>query len=202
MAEGNVCCSLCANASSSEVWRPSGLHQLNDVSNKDKHIQKDRSDKIKELKSDIAELNHLLKHVGRQSVKVIISTEVNTILAKIESLYEIANEQTSVEPRWTEVITWRHKRSNSDRRDNFYRIPFIKNRYKLSCDIEANETQTFSSDGNQKIMKPYKKQASSRKKRHKIIIIGDSHGRECASKISYNLDSNFEVQGIIKPMRT
>jgi hypothetical protein len=64
-AEDNVCCSLCANASSSEVRRPSGLHQLNDVSNKDNHIPKDRSDQIKELKSDIAELNHLLKHARR-----------------------------------------------------------------------------------------------------------------------------------------
>jgi hypothetical protein len=56
-----------------------------------------------------------------------------------------------------------HKRNNSDRRDDIYRIPVIKNRYKLSCDIEANETQTFSSAGNKKIMKSYKKQASSRK---------------------------------------
>jgi hypothetical protein len=129
----------------------------------------------------------------------VISTEVNIILTKIESLYETGSEQTSVEPRWTEVITRRHKKSNSDRRDNIYRLPVITNRYKLSCDIEANETQTFSSVGNQIIIKPNKKQASSRKKKHKIVIIGDSHGRECASKISYNLDSDFEVQGIIKP---
>jgi proline dehydrogenase len=101
MAEDNVCRALSANASSSEVRRPSGLHQLNDVLNKDNHTQKDRSDKIKELKSDIAELNHLLKHDVRQSVKEFISTEVNITLAKIESLYENASEQALIEPRWT-----------------------------------------------------------------------------------------------------
>jgi TolA-binding protein len=136
MAEDNVCCSLCANASSSEVQRPSGSHQLNDVSNKDNHIPKDRSDQIKELKSDISELNHLLKHVERQSVKEVISTEVNIILAKIESLYEIASEQMSIELRWTEGMTRRHKRSNSDRRDNIYRIPVItRARISMTCHI-------------------------------------------------------------------
>jgi hypothetical protein len=102
-------------------------------------------------------------------------------------------------PRWTEVVNRRHKRANSGKHDNIYRISVIKNRYKLPCDIKVNESQIFNSAGNQEIRKPYKKQTSPKKKRHRIVIIGDSHGRECASKISYNLDSDFEVQGIIKP---
>jgi hypothetical protein len=39
----------------------------------------------------------------------------------------------------------------------------------------------------------------SEKKKHKIIIIGDRHGREGASSLIYNLGNEFEVQGIIKP---
>jgi hypothetical protein len=148
MAEDSVSGKLRDNVSIGEVQRPSGLHQLNDVLNKDSHAQKDRNNKIKELKSDITELNHLLKYAIRQSVKEVISTEVNTILAKIESLYEDASEQALTEPSWTEAVTRRHKRNNSDRCDNIYRIPVITNRYKLSCDIEANETRTFSSAGN------------------------------------------------------
>jgi hypothetical protein len=95
-------------------------------------------------------------------------------------------------------MTRTHKRNNNDRGDNNYRIPVIKNRYKLPRDIEVNETETFDSPENQEIMKHYKKQASSRKKRHRIVIIGDSHGRACASKLSYNLNSDYEVQWIIK----
>jgi hypothetical protein len=48
---------------------------------------------IKELKSDIAEPNHLLKYAVRQTVKEVISTEVIIILAKTESSCEIASEQ-------------------------------------------------------------------------------------------------------------
>jgi hypothetical protein len=104
-----------------------------------------------------------------------------------------------METKWTKIVTRRHKRNKSDRGDNIYRIPVIKNHYKLPCDIEVNESQILNSTGNQESKKPYTTQASLRKKRHKIVIIGDSHGRECASKISHNLDSDFEVQGIIKP---
>jgi hypothetical protein len=104
-----------------------------------------------------------------------------------------------METKWAEIVTRRHKGNNSDRGDNIYRIPVIKNRYKLPCDIEVNETQILNSTGNQESKKPYKTLASLRKKRHRIVIIGDSHGRECASKISHNLYSDFEVQGIIKP---
>jgi hypothetical protein len=199
--EDNLCYALCANASSSELRRSTGFHQFNYVLNKHNHIQKDKSDKIKELKSDIAELNHLLKYTIRQSVKEVISPEINTILAEIDSLYEITSEQMPMETKWTEIVTRRHKRNNSDRADNIYRIQVIKNRYKLPCDIEVNETQILNSTGNQESKKPYKTQASLRKKRHRIVIIGDSDGRECAPKISHNLlvDSDFEVQGIIKP---
>jgi hypothetical protein len=35
--------------------------------------------------------------------------------------------------------------------------------------------------------------------KHKILIIRDSHGRMCASKVKYNLNNGFEVQGIINP---
>jgi predicted phosphodiesterase len=32
--------------------------------------------------------------------------------------------------------------------------------------------------------------------KHKILIIGDSHGRECASKVKYNLENVCEAQGV------
>jgi hypothetical protein len=35
--------------------------------------------------------------------------------------------------------------------------------------------------------------------KHNILIVGDSHGRGCTSKVKYNLDNGFEVQGVINP---
>jgi hypothetical protein len=38
---------------------------------------------------------------------------------------------------------------------------------------------------------------SSRKKDHKVLIIGDSHTRNCAANIKTNIEENFKVQGVI-----
>jgi len=40
---------------------------------------------------------------------------------------------------------------------------------------------------------------TSNKKRNKIVILGDSHARGCASEVQHNLDHTFEIQGIVKP---
>jgi hypothetical protein len=44
-----------------------------------------------------------------------------------------------------------------------------------------------------------KKKMSSTRRKHNIIIIGDSHGRDCASRVKYELVNTFEVQGTIRP---
>jgi hypothetical protein len=36
-------------------------------------------------------------------------------------------------------------------------------------------------------------------KKHKVIVIGDSHGQGCATEIQLNLDEGFEVQGFVTP---
>ena len=40
---------------------------------------------------------------------------------------------------------------------------------------------------------------TQRNKAHKILIIGDSHVRSCASNVKTNIKGNFKVQGIVKP---
>ena len=37
------------------------------------------------------------------------------------------------------------------------------------------------------------------KKKHKILITGDSHACGIASEIQHNLDDDFDIQGIVKP---
>jgi hypothetical protein len=45
-----------------------------------------------------------------------------------------------------------------------------------------------------KVNKPQKKE-----KKHRIVIIGDSHARGCAAELKSNLDVDFETQGFINP---
>jgi len=40
---------------------------------------------------------------------------------------------------------------------------------------------------------------SKEDEKHTILIIGDSHIRECASTVTDNLNKNYSVTGIVKP---
>jgi hypothetical protein len=44
-----------------------------------------------------------------------------------------------------------------------------------------------------------KKGHKQKGRKHKIIIIGDSHARGCAAEIKANLNEGFEVQGFVSP---
>ena len=41
--------------------------------------------------------------------------------------------------------------------------------------------------------------SKSTKAKYKILIKGDSHTQWISSEIQYNLDDDFEIQGIVKP---
>jgi hypothetical protein len=40
---------------------------------------------------------------------------------------------------------------------------------------------------------------SSHIKDHKVLIIGNSHIRNCAANVKSNVKDNFEIQGVVKP---
>ena len=40
---------------------------------------------------------------------------------------------------------------------------------------------------------------SSDMKKHKVLIIGDSHARNCAANVGTDIRNNFKVQGLVKP---
>jgi hypothetical protein len=51
-----------------------------------------------------------------------------------------------------------------------------------------------------KIERKYgKRKNKQKKKKHRIIVIGDSHARGCATEFKSNLDKNFDVQGFVYP---
>jgi hypothetical protein len=57
---------------------------------------------------------------------------------------------------------------------------------------------TTNSDVNRRQITP-KKRAVPSKKKHKIIILGDSHIKGLSEKISNSLDSSYSVMGVSKP---
>ena len=109
------------------------------------------------------------------------------------------------EIRLTRTMAMKHKRyKNTDQRvtDTF---PLSLNRYDPLCNVSEGDN-TLASTGKSKMAesKQIRKHKMDCKKRggrrqHKVIILGDSHARGCASEVSRLLNNEFEVLGFVNP---
>jgi hypothetical protein len=129
----------------------------------------------------------------------VVNSNPYSVLENPQHTFEIVSEQPLTIPTWPYAGMSRQKRVAYGKRQSISRIPVVKNCSNLPCNSIACETSSSNLTGKQEVGKQSKKQTSAKKKNHKILIIGDSHGRECASKVKYNLDNGFRVQGVIKP---
>jgi predicted phosphodiesterase len=93
----------------------------------------------------------------------------------------------------------RQRRGAYGRQQITNRMPVVEDCSNLPSNSDAGETSSSNKTGNQIVGKQSQKVTSRKKMKHRILIIGDSHGRECASNIKYNLENDFEVQGVINP---
>jgi len=56
-----------------------------------------------------------------------------------------------------------------------------------------------SVDASTKIVRHKPKSSSQQNKEHKIIIIGDSHARDSASNVKYNLNNIYRSSDFVRP---
>ena len=99
-----------------------------------------------------------------------------------------------------------HKKPPSVNHAMYYQIPVIKNQYDLlskrenyelmSCESLGTHEPKVKNESRDMMQRAKNKQMD---KKHKIIVIGDSQARGCASEIKLNLDEGFEVQGFVTP---
>jgi hypothetical protein len=73
------------------------------------------------------------------------------------------------------MVVGKHKKFAYRRQENTYLILVIKNLCELPC--VSDEMLICKSTGNQEVGRHRKKKTSSKRRKHKFIIIGDSHGR-------------------------
>jgi hypothetical protein len=89
-------------------------------------------------------------------------------------------------------------------------FPPISNRYDLVCNDSVGDDAPVSTQESTIVMSKYtgknktvrKKRVSKEeqhKKQHKIIVVGDSHVRKCATEVSQLLNKDFEVLGFVNP---
>jgi hypothetical protein len=147
------------------------------------------------LKEDMMELNKILNMVERYSVRDTLMAEISLISAKIDSLQVTSADNPNKDHPWTEVVKGRKNISLTQRRGPF-NIPVIHNRYNL---LPLSEKCKTSQSASVRVVQRASVSKTHPRKKNKIVIMGDSHARRCASEVLHNLDNTYEVQGIVKP---
>jgi hypothetical protein len=88
----------------------------------------------------------------------------------------------------------------------YHQIPVIKNQYDLlskrgNFELMARRQWGIHEPKVKNESRDMVQRAKNKhvEKKHKIIVIGDSHARGCAAEIQLNLDEGCEVQGFVTP---
>ena len=95
-------------------------------------------------------------------------------------------------------------------RNNLIQLIPTANKFGVLANLnDVNETSSASTEGDitsknfkKKNQKKAQRPNSSRTRRQRILLIGDSHVRNCASDLQHNLDGNYEVSSFVKPGAT
>jgi len=99
-----------------------------------------------------------------------------------------------------------NKKPPSINHATYHQIPVLNDRYDLlskrenyglkACESMGAHAPKMKNESRDMVQRAKNKHVE---KKHKIIVIGDSHARGCAAEIKLNLDENFEVQGFVTP---
>ena len=100
----------------------------------------------------------------------------------------------------------KHKRYNHTDQMVTDTFPLSSNHYNPLCNVSEGDDTPVSTGKSRMVeskqVRKHKmdhKKSVVGKKQHKVIILGDSHARVCASEVSNLLNNYFEVLGFVNP---
>ena len=152
------------------------------------------------LQSDLSELIHILHVARRPTVKEVIQADIQLTLAKIESLGALLESQPESNISWTKVAALKNNKSKYVKQKVSDPFQLTPNRFNpLGNDVkddDGNEdtptkADSLSESATHRVMKFKKdhKKQNVVNKIHKVVIVGDSHARGCASEVKQKLNS-------------
>jgi len=166
--------------------------------------------KLNGLQEDLSELIHILHATERSSVKEIIQADIQSILLKIESLEDRSTQQLETNVSWSRVAQLKCDRNKYRDQQTPYPSYLTSNRYELLNDNVNQEEdllgKTNGTSDKKQLVNCSKKpktatrtKKSVRKRSHKVLIIGDSHTRGCASEVKLRVKDECDVIGFSNP---
>jgi hypothetical protein len=146
---------------------------------------------VKDLKCEIAELKTLLHIVKRERVAETITSIINKWSLECTKMTAQDDEVITSVVKWTDIVKGRKRNQRNEEERTFHEIPTIVNglvSLNVSDERTASGYTTLSKCGN---LVSECRNVTNHKKDHKILIIGGSHARGCASRVKDHLNGNF-----------
>ena len=95
------------------------------------------------------------------------------------------------ESSWIQITTGHFERSRKPAIKHTQLIPLIVNHYELLNNLKKQINVAQNRDQEIKNAINNKQERALVRKKHKIIISGDSHARRCAAELTLNLGGDF-----------
>ena len=146
-------------------------------------------------------------------MKEIIQADIQLLLSKIESIEDLNKNQLETNISWSRVATLKHNKSMYKKQKISDPLYLTSNRYNLLDNDVAFQDNIATKEFSVSVKKPNvnsvrKSRTNNCKKKkvinslHKVLIVGDSHARECAAEVKLKLNSDCEVVGFVNPGST
>jgi len=113
----------------------------------------DRSEDIKNLRCDLMELKEMRRSASRQYVREVITSDINLLSNKIESLKNDVSYKESTVTQWSEVPASRRKICSHIRHTESKPIPVIHNQYKVLNNYYISEYVNSDPVGSQPLVR-------------------------------------------------
>jgi hypothetical protein len=159
------------------------------------------SDDILELDLDVEELNELRHMTIRPRVREVMDNLIGKLAQEGQTMKNNIKGQEAMRTKWTDVVKGTRKRNENATDDNTRSIPTIHTTQIGKVQVLPNRKKKSVSRSPKSTICPVSSESIMKKTsaKHKILLIGDSHTRSCASKLQEQLKEQYEVLGYVIP---
>jgi hypothetical protein len=140
--------------------------------------------------NEVLDMFNDTRHRGNSSISSVNTKTSSNMSASNSNSKTILQVNSSV--KWSDVVADRAKLCHQSSSASLHNIPTIINSQVLPSNKPVPKYKT-------KKLAAKSSATDNHPKDHKILLLSDSHGRGCTERIKYQLSSNFEVCGCVKP---
>lgn len=168
---------------------------------------------LNDMKLELSSCKEIIR-ILQEEIREITSPHLSHGNKTHENSTNMDSNNTTTNGAWAIHSSRRYKHSQFFRRNTHQPPVETSNRFTTLTNLNADNECTSETTNNKltnpvcvqnltlvRKNNPANNQSNKppHKKTHKVLVIGDSHARLCATKIKSEIKSNFCVQGMVKP---